>query len=220
MFGPHWRYVSNLCPLSRDRTTQVKVAKAVREEGSAARQLCPVRIHKCRFLREGCDTRHSVSLEGREVLGILHWETRYQTQTRCPWIRCWMARNPTSQTRLYGQASDDVTSSRSCKRHTTCGRSAINRHQRVGDSETETRTERGRTGARRMNSRFRTEEDVMDDLARLCRLDCVFQFRGQERSGQGGRGRCRVKTRSTVVPEFSGLSGGGRERLCDLEERS
>jgi len=70
-----------------------------------------------------------------------------------------------------------------------------------------------------MNSRFRTEVDVMNDLARLCRLDRVFEFRGQKHGGQGGRGDCRGGERLTVVRELSSLSRGGRERLYDLEER-
>ena len=54
----------------------------VKEEGSGVRPLHLVRIHKSRFLR--ARTRHTVSSQGREVLGIFRGGTRKWRWTRCP----------------------------------------------------------------------------------------------------------------------------------------
>ena len=47
--------------------------------------------------------------------------------------------------------------------------------------------------------RSRRENDVMNDLGRLSRVEYVFEFGVQEDGGQGGYRDCRVRDRPTML---------------------
>lgn len=61
---------------------------------------------------------------------------------------------------------------------------------------------------RRRDSRFRMQEDVMNDPGGLARLERILDFGGEEVGGQGRRGDYRARDRSVVFGGLFGLSGG------------